>query len=266
MAIEIKLIVIVVVVVGPCCNKWPYSMSSRPESNGLYYRRGFRVFFVRRSWHDMINIPSFMFVNGIIIYYISGAYTKFFFNATSQMEVTSGVIPLQSGFDFSFRTCHGGVLLDQKGTSDGFIQLEVVPTTVNYSLTPVLFIASHLKMTWKVNNIQDSVTLGKDLDQNIIHKVQFTAGSGEMNSTLNLTGLTSSSVDIPNSILGFTNSGPLFAGYPVSVGGIGFVGCIISGRNIQLSRGPSSLNIKENCTLDTQLGCPARGQCDFRII
>ena len=214
-----------------------------------------------------ISLTCLFFAGALLLHY---SYTvtsnKFFFNATSQMQVTSGVIPLRSGFDFSFRTCHGGVLLDQKGTSNGFIQLEVVPATVNYSLTPVLFIASHLKMTWKVNNIQDSVTLGKDLDQNIIHKVQFTAGSGQINSTLSLTGLTSSSVDIPNSILDFTNSGPLFAGYPVSGGGIGFVGCIISGRNIQLSRGPSSLNIMENCTLDNQLGCPARGQCDFRLI
>ncbi|KAJ7378145.1 hypothetical protein OS493_024810 [Desmophyllum pertusum] len=56
--------------------------------------------------------------------------SKFFFNATSQMQVTSGPIPLQNGFDFSFRTCSGGVLLDQRGTSSGFFRLEVVPTTV----------------------------------------------------------------------------------------------------------------------------------------
>ncbi len=196
---------------------------------------------------------------------LSGNCNKFFFNATSQILVSSGssgVIPLQSGFDFSFRTCSGGVLLDQKGTSNDFIQLEVVPTTVNYSVTPVLFIRSHLKMTWKINGMQDSVTLGRDLDQNIIHKVQFTAGSGGINSTLILTGLTTLSVDIPNSILGFVSSGPLFAGSPVS-GGTGFVGCIISGRNIQLKKTNTSINIKENCTLDNQLGCPAKGQCDF---
>ena len=150
------------------------------------------------------------------------------------MQVSSAVIPLQSGFDFSFRTCSGGVLLDQKGTSNGYIRLELVPTTVNYSVTPVLFIASHLKMTWSINSIQESVTLGKDLDQNIIYKVQFTAGSGGTNSTLSLTGLASFSVDIPNSILDFTNTGPLFVGSPVSGGGTGFVGCIISGRNIPL--------------------------------
>ena len=181
------------------------------------------------------------------------------------MQVSSGVIPLQDGFDLSFRTCRGGVLLDQKGTSNGFVRLEVVPTAVNYSVTPVLFIASHLEMTWKINGLQDSVTLGKDLDKNIIHKVQFTAGSGGTNSSLILTGLQSFSVEIPNSILGFVNSGPLFAGYPVSGGEIGFVGCIISGRNIQLTKNAqTSLNIKENCTLDNQLGCPAKGQCDFR--
>ncbi|XP_078379883.1 uncharacterized protein LOC144662811 [Oculina patagonica] len=186
-----------------------------------------------------------------------GACSKFFFNATSQMLVSSGVIPLQSGFDFSFRTCSGGVLLDQKGTNDGFIRLEVVPTAVNYSVTPVLLIASHLEMNWKINGIQDSITLGKDVDQNTIHKVQFTAGSRGINSTLILTGLTTLSVDIPNSILGFVNSGPLFAGTPVS-GGIGFVGCIISGRNIQLRNTVTSVNIKQNCTLDNQLGCPAK--------
>ena len=118
-------------------------------------------------------------------------------------------------------------MLDQKGTSNGYIRLELVPTTVNYSVTPVLFIASHLKMTWSINSIQESVTLGKDLDQNIIYKVQFTAGSG-------VTGLASFSADIPNSILDFTNTGSLFVGSPVSGGGTGFVGCIISGRNIPL--------------------------------
>ena len=181
------------------------------------------------------------------------------------MQVSSGVISLQNGFDFSFRTCSGGVLLDQKGTSNGFVRLEVVPTTVNYSITPVLFIASHLKMTWKISSVQDSVILGKDLDKNILYKVQFTAGSGQVNSTLTLTGLTAQSVQIPNTILGFVNSGPLYAGYPVS-GGEGFVGCIISGRNIQLVKtiSDSSVNIKEICPLDNQLGCPAKGWYDFK--
>ena len=111
-------------------------------------------------------------------------------------------------------------------------------------------------MTWKINGLQDSVTLGKDLDKNIIHQVQFTAGSGGTNSSLILAGLTSLSVDIPNSILGFVNSGPLFAGCPVSGGGIGFVGCIESGRKIQLRKNAqTSLNIRENCT---------EGQCTFR--
>ena len=181
------------------------------------------------------------------------------------MRVSSAVIPLQSGFDFSFRTCSGGVLLDQKGTSNGFVRLEVVPTTVNYSVTPVLFIASHLKMTWSINSLEESVTLGKDLDQNIIYKVQFTAGSGGTNSTLSLTGLTSFSADIPNNIIDFTNTGPLFVGYSVSGGSTGFVGCIISGTNIPLAKTDTSININENCTLDYQLGCPTKGQWNLFV-
>ena len=182
------------------------------------------------------------------------------------MQVSSAVIPLQSGFDFSFRTCSGGVLLDQKGTSNSFIRLEVVPTTVNYSVTPVLFIASHLEMTWSINSIQESVVIGKDLDKNIIYKVQFTAGSGGTNSTLSLTGLASFSVDVPNSILSFTNSGPLFVGLPVSGGRTGFVGCIISGTNIPLVKSAvTSFNINENCTLDYQLECPPKGQWNIFV-
>ena len=192
--------------------------------------------------------------------FVSGVCTKFFFNSTSQMQVNYTVIPLKNGFEFSFRTCSGGVLLDQKGTNNGFVRLEVVPTTVNYSVTPVLFIASHFKMTWSINSLEESVTLGKDLDQNIIYKVQFTAGSGRTNSTLSLTGLKSFSVDIANNILNFTNGGPLFVGSPVSGGGAGFVGCIISGRNIRLAKGGTSINISENCTLDYRLGCPIKGQ------
>ena len=177
------------------------------------------------------------------------------------MQVNSAVIPLKDGFDFSFRTCSGGVLLDQKGTDNGFVRLEVIPTTVNYSVTPVLFSASHLKMTWSINSLEESVTLGKDLDQNIIYKVQFTAGSGGTNSTLSLTGLTSFSVDISNNILNFTNTGPLFVGLPVSGGGAGFVGCITSGKNIPLvKRSESSFNINGNCTLDYLLGCGIKGK------
>ena len=180
------------------------------------------------------------------------------------MQVTSAVIPLQSGFELSFRTCSGGVLLDQKGTNNGFVRLEVVPTTVNYSVTPVLFIASHLKMTWSINSLEESVMLGEDLDQNFIYKVQFTAGSGGTNSTLSLTGLRSFSVDIANNILDFTNTGQLFVGSPVS-GGVGFVGCIMSGRNIPLVKKDASINIIENCTLDYRLGCPIKGQWNIFV-
>ena len=150
-------------------------------------------------------------------------------------------------------------MLDQKGTNNGFARLEVVPTTVNYSVTPVLFIASHFKMTWSINSSEEWVMLGKALDQNIIYKVQFTAGSRGTNSTLSLTGLESFSVDISNNILDFTSIGQLSVGSPVS-GGVGFVGCIMSGRNIPLVKKDTSIDISENCTLDYRLGCPTKGQ------
>ena len=111
-------------------------------------------------------------------------------------------------------------------------------------------------MTWNVNGVRsESVTLGTDMDKNYIYKVQFTPGSGAINSTLSLDGLTQLSVDVPNSILGFASSGPLNAGLD---GGEGFVGCIESGRNIQLT-GSVAVNIRTNCTLDYQLGCPPKG-------
>ena len=112
-------------------------------------------------------------------------------------------------------------------------------------------------MTWNINGVRSqSVTLGTDLDKNYIYKVQFTPGSGAINSTLSLDGLTQLSVDVPNSILGFASSGPLNAGLD---GGEGFVGCIESGRNIQLTDSVTAVNIRTNCTLDYQLGCPAKG-------
>lgn len=147
-------------------------------------------------------------------------------------------------------------MLSQKGTNNGFFLLEVVPTVVNYS-TPLspLFIRSHLKMTWNVNGVREFITLGSDLDKNFKHTVQFTPGSGSVNSTLRLSGITSSSVDVPNSILRFSNSGPLYAGFDVS-GGEGFVGCIKSGTNIQLTDTGIAINIKRNyCPLN----CPAKG-------
>ena len=155
-------------------------------------------------------------------------------------------------------------MLSQKGKNNGFFALEVVPTTVNYSSTPdPLFIASHLKMSWDINGVTDFITLGKDLDRNFIYKVEFSPGSGAINSTLSIGGFPILSVDIPNSILGFEGSGPLMAGSSV-IDGEGFVGCIESGRNILLSNtgGPGTfVDVKDNCTLDYQLGCPQKGQC-----
>ena len=98
-------------------------------------------------------------------------------------------------------------MLSQTGTNNGFFTLEVVPTVVNYSHTPILFIASHLRMTWEISGTRQFVTVGTKLDQNFNYKVEFVAGSGAINSTLTLTGI--SSVDVPNSIFGFRNSDPL---------------------------------------------------------
>ena len=188
---------------------------------------------------------------------LTTASNRFFFNETSLIQVSSAVVPLTSGFDLTFRTCNGGVLLSQKGTNNGFFTLEVVPTVVNYSQTPTLFIASHLRMTWEISGTRQFVPVGTKLDQNFNYKVEFVAGSGAINSTLTLTGI--SSVDVPNSILGFRNSGPLRAGQPISAGQ-GFVGCIGSGTNIQLrDSGPGTFFNIKNCTLDNQQGCPDKG-------
>ena len=83
---------------------------------------------------------------------LTTASNRFFFNETSLIQVSSAVVPLTSGFDLTFRTCNGGVLLSQKGTNNGFFTLEVVPTVVNYSHTPTLFIASRLRMTWEIRD------------------------------------------------------------------------------------------------------------------
>lgn len=198
-----------------------------------------------------------LFIQGVLLLHLSPCTrsSTFFFNATSSMQVSSASIPLKNGFDFSFRTCSGGVLLDQKGSSNGFVRIEVVRTTVNYTRTPVLFIPSHLRMTWKVNGTEESVTIGKDLDKNILHQVQFTPGSGQVNSTLTLSGLTTQFVQMPNTILEFVSSGPLYAGNHIS-GGEGFVGCITSGQNIPLPDS-ISVNVNANCPLG-QSGCPAK--------
>ena len=112
-------------------------------------------------------------------------------------------------------------------------------------------------MTWEISGTRQFVTVGTKLDQNFNYKVEFVAGSRAINSTLALTGI--SSVDVPNSILGFRNSGPLRAGQPVSAG-LGFVGCIGSGTNIQLrDSGPGTFFNIKNCTLDNQQGCPDKG-------
>ena len=109
---------------------------------------------------------------------LTTASNRFFFNETSLIQVSSAVVPLTSGFDLTFRTCNGGVLFSQKGTNNGFFTLEVVPTVVNYSHTPTLFIASRLRMTWEISGTRQFVTVGTKLDQNFNYKVEFVAGSG----------------------------------------------------------------------------------------
>ena len=183
-----------------------------------------------------------------------------FFNGSSQIQVTGGVIPLCTGFDFSFRTCHGGILLSQSGTGNGLFLLRVVLTSVNYSISPPHLISSHLEMTWKIGNIQESVSLGKDLDQNVVYKVQFTPGNGVRNSTLQLDGLETFSVDISDGILNFKNSGPLYAGFDPISGEAGFVGCMESGANIDLTPSDTSVDVSKNCSLDKQIGCPVIGE------
>ena len=150
-------------------------------------------------------------------------------------------------------------MLSQKGTNNGFFLLEVVPTVVNYSHMPTLFIPSHLKMTWDISGAREFVTLGTKLDQNFNFKVEFAPGSGAINSSLRLQGPSSSSVNVPNSILEFSSSGPLRAGQPDD--GEGFVGCIESGNNILLrDNGPGTfVDVNSNCTLDYQQGCPTKG-------
>ena len=177
------------------------------------------------------------------------------------MQVTSGVIPLNRSFDLRFRTCKGGVLLSQQGPNSDFFLLEVVPTVVNYSVTPLpLFIPSHLKMTWEVNGIREFVTLGTDLDRNDFnHLVRFNPGDDVVNSTLSVGGLM---VDVSNRILGFVNSGPLFAGLDFRGSGAeGFVGCLESGKNILLDVGGGVLpvGIINSCPLDSPSGCPQKG-------
>ena len=109
---------------------------------------------------------------------LTTASNRFLINETSLIQVSSAVVPLTSGFDLTFRTCNGGVLLSQKGTNNGFFTLEVVPTVVNYSHTPTLFIASHLRMTWEISGTRQFVTVGTKLDQNLNYKVEFVSGSG----------------------------------------------------------------------------------------
>lgn len=186
---------------------------------------------------------------------------KFFFNASSSMQVMSGVIPLNRSFNFRFRTCKGGVLLSQQGSKNDFFLLEVVPTLVNYSVRHLpLFIPSHLKMTWEINGIREFVTVGTDLDKNDFnHLVRFNPGNGVINSTLSVGTLT---VEVSNRILGFVNSGPLFAGLDFSGSGAdGFVGCIESGTNIVLdaSGGVAPVGVINSCPLDSPSGCPKKG-------
>lgn len=67
-------------------------------------------------------------------------------------------------------------------------------------------------------------------------------------------------MDILNNILNFINIGLLFVGLFVFGGGVGFVGCITSGKNILLvKRSEFFFNINGNCTFDYVLGCGIKG-------
>jgi hypothetical protein len=176
----------------------------------------------------------------------------------------SATIPLNQGFEFGFRTCHGGVLLYQAGNADDYILLQVSPGTADYnvSVNPPHFTPSHLTLRWKINGIEGSVHAGSELDKNYVHTVTFDHGSSSVNATIKIDGPKRYSAIVSKSILSFQSSGPLYAGG--NLGNVssskGFMGCIESGTNIPLVNSQGATNIIAGCPLDSQSGCNKKSE------
>ncbi|XP_048587267.1 protein crumbs [Nematostella vectensis] len=195
---------------------------------------------------------------------LADAGDKFFFNHTSLLQVSSATLPLNSRFDFRFRTCEGGVLLSQVGNSNNdFFEIIVSKAIVNYTISvkPPYFTPSQLTVRWKVGGVENFVHVGNELDKSQYFTVRYVPGIGDANSTISLDGpITSYSASIPRDIRSFVSGGPLYAGG--GSGGVWFSGCMESGTNVPFTSESKPTEPTPGCPLDSIAGCPNRKACD----
>ncbi|XP_048587269.1 fibropellin-1 isoform X2 [Nematostella vectensis] len=195
---------------------------------------------------------------------LADAGDKFFFNHTSLLQVSSATLPLNSRFDFRFRTCEGGVLLSQVGNlNNDFIEISVSKGIVNYTISvkPLYFTPSQLTVRWKVGGVENFVHVGNELDKSQYFTVRYVPGVGDANSTISLDGpITSYSASMPRDIRSFVSGGPLYAGG--GSGGVWFSGCMESGTNVPFTLESKPTEPTPGCPLDSIAGCPNRKACD----
>ena len=178
-----------------------------------------------------------------------------FFNKTSYIETT----PLNTSnyFTLSFQTCAGGRLLRQNGSNNDYFELSLAPGTLNYNSR--IYVPSTLTLRWRIANLENSVSIGQNLDNSLQYNVMYTPGSKRLNTTLSLSlhnvhGRASLlHVNIPNTVLSMISRGNLKVGY-------GFIGCISFGRMMKDVHVIRNVSISETCPFVENQVCKRLGK------
>lgn len=180
-----------------------------------------------------------------------------FFNETSYIETKP--LNTSNSFTLSFQTCAGGTLLRQNGSNNDYLELSLAPGTYNY--TSGIYIPSTLTLTWRIANIENSVRIGQDLDNNLRYNVIYAPGSKHQNTTSTLSvsmnnvhaRATMTHVNVPNTVLDMVTRGNLILGH-------GFIGCISFGGMLKSMYAIRNVSISEICPLVENQACKRSGK------
>ncbi|XP_074654565.1 protein crumbs-like [Tubulanus polymorphus] len=168
----------------------------------------------------------------------------YFPSNSSNLQISSSTLDLQTLTSFSFRTCStSGLILSQTGTSGDYFHVY---------LTPV----GGLTFDSRGGASVSSVNLGRGFNDNNWYVFRMESSLGNITASVS-----SGSVSLGSAVLA---TGTLrrylwninLSGGPMIVGN-GFVGCLIEGPGVPISSFTANNGVQMNqCPLENQISCP----------
>ena len=178
--------------------------------------------------------------------------SQIYFSGSHSLELSTPV-DITNGFSLQFRTCSGGIILEQIGNSSQLIiRLSLEPSTLSSH--------SQLILSWSDLNLTHHSILKTfySLDRNKLIKIQFTVE--RPSSILSVSGPINANVSVDNSILNTSNSGHVY------FGGGNFTGCMYEGKNVNFSAAVNKEIFGTSCPLEDQRPCTNRGMNRILIL